>query len=193
MLPSRGCGLGSAPGRQIASAGQTRFTQASPVAQPQDMDCSPPMGATVLPPLRQCDSMDTDDPAYEEQEHDSFSATGQYVSKQHPPPVGQHRTSCQSHRQPSLSFLESSPWMSARLLSCQRTSGMSSCTGWMPTRHSAFLREAMPWPGYTLRSLMTSLLSPSHSASMQLSVPLIRLRCRGSRLWILRYAGAALP
>ena len=55
-------GLGSVPGRQTASAGQTRFTQASPVAQPQDMDCSPPMGATVLPPLRQCDSMDADDP-----------------------------------------------------------------------------------------------------------------------------------
>ncbi len=37
-------GLGSVPGRQTASAGQARFTRASPAAQPQDMDCSPPMG-----------------------------------------------------------------------------------------------------------------------------------------------------
>ena len=55
-------GLGSTPGRQTASAGQTRFTRASPAAQPQDMDCSPPMGAIVLPPLHQCDGMDADDP-----------------------------------------------------------------------------------------------------------------------------------
>ena len=55
-------GLGSVPGRQTASAGQTRFTRAYPAAQPQDMDCSPPMGATVLPPLHHCDSMDADDP-----------------------------------------------------------------------------------------------------------------------------------
>ena len=54
-------GLGSTPGRQTASAGQTGFTRASPVAQPQDMDCSPPMGALVLPPLHQCGSMDVDD------------------------------------------------------------------------------------------------------------------------------------
>ena len=55
-------GLGSEPSRHPASAQRTRFTQALSAAQPQDMDCSPPIGATVLPPLRQPDSMDTDDP-----------------------------------------------------------------------------------------------------------------------------------
>ncbi len=92
-------GLGSAPGRQTASAGQTRFTRASPAAQPQDMDCSPPMGATVLPPLHQCDSMDADDP--EPQTADSLTAY-------------------------SLPFLEPSLWTSVHP-SCQRTSEMSSC------------------------------------------------------------------
>ncbi len=53
-------GLGSAPSRQTASAGQTRFTQAFPVAKPQDMDCTPPMGPAVLPPLHQCESTDAD-------------------------------------------------------------------------------------------------------------------------------------
>ena len=55
-------GLGSEPSRHPASAQRTRFIQALSAAQPQDMDCSPPIGATVLPPLRQPDSMDTDDP-----------------------------------------------------------------------------------------------------------------------------------
>ena len=43
---------------------------------------------------------------------------------------------------------------------------MSSCTEWMPTRRSAFLTQAMPWPGYTLRSLMTSQPSLCDSASI---------------------------
>ena len=55
-------GLGSLPSRQTASAQGTRFIQAVSTAQPQDMDCFPPIGATVLPPLHHCDSMDTDDP-----------------------------------------------------------------------------------------------------------------------------------
>jgi len=55
-------GLGSEPSRQPASAQVTRFIQALSASQPQDMDCSPPIRATVLPPLQQPDSMDTDDP-----------------------------------------------------------------------------------------------------------------------------------
>ena len=51
--------LGSAPSRQPASAQGLRFVQAPSAAQPQDMDCCPRI---VLPPLRQADSMDTDDP-----------------------------------------------------------------------------------------------------------------------------------
>ena len=55
-------GLGSEPSRQPASAQGPRFIQALSASQPQDMDCSPTIQATVLPPLRQPDSMDTDDP-----------------------------------------------------------------------------------------------------------------------------------
>ena len=55
-------GLGSEPSRQPASAQGTCFIQALSASQPQDMDCSPAIQATVLPPLRQPDSMDTDDP-----------------------------------------------------------------------------------------------------------------------------------
>jgi len=55
-------GLGSEPSRQPASAQGTRFIQALSASQLQDMDCSPPIQATVLPPLQQPDSMDTDDP-----------------------------------------------------------------------------------------------------------------------------------
>lgn len=55
-------GLGSEPSRQPASAQGTRFIQALSASQPQDMDCSPAIQATLLPPLRQPDSMDTDDP-----------------------------------------------------------------------------------------------------------------------------------
>ena len=54
-------GLGSEPSRQPASAQGTCFIQALSASQPQDMDCSPAIQATVLPPLRQPDSMDTDD------------------------------------------------------------------------------------------------------------------------------------
>ena len=53
-------GVGSRPSRQTAAAQQTRFTRATLPGQPEDMDCSPPTGATVLPPLQHCDSMDAD-------------------------------------------------------------------------------------------------------------------------------------
>ena len=53
-------GVGSRPSRQTAAAQQTRFTRATLPGQPEDMDCSPPTGATVLPPLQRCDSMDAD-------------------------------------------------------------------------------------------------------------------------------------
>ncbi|CAL5220709.1 g2765 [Coccomyxa viridis] len=152
-------GLGSTLGRQTASAGQTRFTRASPAAQPQDMDCSPPMGAIVLPPLHQCDSMDADDPEPQ--------------TAQPAVPGAQPMDVCAPQLSEDIRD-ELMHWMDA---------------------HTAltFLTEAMPWPGYTLRSLMTSQPSPSHSTSMPLSRPLMRLRRRGSRLWILRCAGAALP
>ena len=55
-------GLGSEPSRQAALAQGTCFIQALSASQPQDMDCSPAIQATVLPPLQQPDSMDTDDP-----------------------------------------------------------------------------------------------------------------------------------
>ena len=60
----------------------------------------------MLPPLRQCDSMDTDDPEPQ--------------AAQPPPQLSEDVRDELMH------------WM-------------------VPTRHSAFFREAMPWPGYTLQ------------------------------------------
>ena len=142
-------GLGSLPSRQTASAQGTRFIQAVSTAQPQDMDCFPPIGATVLPPLHHCDSMDTDDP--EPQTSEPVLSGAQPMDISAPPQLSEDVRD-------------------------------ELCTGWMPTRRSAFLSGAMHWPPFTLRSHWTSLSCPFHSTSTPLSGLSTRPRRRVSRL-----------
>ena len=105
-------GLGSAPRRQPVSAQGARYVQALSAAKPQDMDCCPPI---VLPPLRQADSMDTDDP-----EPQPLVSAAQPIDISAPPQLSESvRDELMHWMDAHTNFcLRKKPYVSAELANC---------------------------------------------------------------------------